>query len=368
MSAPSHERFARAWLDAAGCEVGPGDVNAHTHLYSALVSFGMPPPRAAPRSFPEILERVWWRLDRALDERSLAASARWYAAEALLAGTTALIDHLEAPNAIEGSLDVVADACEALGVRALVCYGASERNGGRDEARRGLAECRRFHLANRRELVRGAVGLHASFTVSDETVREAGALARELGLVLHVHVAEDACDVEDARRRGYAGVIDRLERLGALVPGSNLAHGVHLTADEVRRTADLGCWLVQNPRSNEHNQVGYPRALDASPRVALGTDGFHSDMREEARALPAEDSARGLERLRGSRALAVELLGPAISEDVAAREEPGARVRHALVAGRTAVRDGALAGGNLAVLRADAEREAARLWRRMAAL
>jgi cytosine/adenosine deaminase-related metal-dependent hydrolase len=373
MSAPSHERFARAGLDAGGRELVAGEVNAHTHLYSALAPFGMPPPREAPASFVEILERVWWRLDRALDERSLAASARWYAAEALLAGTTALIDHLEAPNAIEGSLDVVADACEALGVRALVCYGASERNGGRDEARRGLAECRRFHLANRRELVRGAVGLHASFTVSDETVREAGALARELGLVLHVHVAEDACDVEDARRRGYAGVIDRLERLGALVPGSNLAHGVHLTADEVRRTADLGCWLVQNPRSNAANRVGYPRTLGASSRVALGTDGFRADMREEERALRmqcalhGEDERRAADRALGSRALAAELFGPDAAEDVVARDEDG-RARHVLVGDRAVMRDGALTGASLDSLRADAEREAAALWRRMAAL
>ena len=127
-----------------------GYVNAHTHLYSGLASFGMPRPEAPARDFLALLAQVWWRLDRAMDAATLRASARWYVAEALLRGTTTLVDHHESPEAIDGSLDVIADACEELGMRALVCYGATERNGGRDEARRGLAECARFANANRR--------------------------------------------------------------------------------------------------------------------------------------------------------------------------------------------------------------------------
>ena len=121
---------------------------------------------------------MWWRLDRALDAESLRAAARDYVARALLAGTTTLVDHHESPNLIEGSLSILAEACDDLGVRAVLCYGATERNFGREEAQRGLAECRRVPAS---PLVRGLVGLHASFTVSDETMREAGALARELG-------------------------------------------------------------------------------------------------------------------------------------------------------------------------------------------
>ena len=99
----------------------PGFVNAHTHMYSALAPYGMPPAEPAPENFVQILERVWWRLDRALDERSLRASARLYVAESLLHGTTTLIDHNESPNFIEGSLDVLADACEEFGIR-YTCY------------------------------------------------------------------------------------------------------------------------------------------------------------------------------------------------------------------------------------------------------
>ena len=251
-------------------------VNAHTHLYSGLVPFGMPLPDPEPRTFLEILERVWWPLDRALDAPSLRAAARFYIGQALATGTTALIDHHESPNFIEGSLDVIADACQELGMPALICYGATERNGGRREAERGLEECRRFIRSNRRPLVRGAVGLHAAFTCSDDTLREAGELCRELRVPLHVHVAEDGID-----RDGFK----RLVANDAIVPGSILAHGVHLTRDEVQMADRLECWFVHNPRSNRANGVGYASALRASSHVALGTDGFPSDMEAEAAAL-----------------------------------------------------------------------------------
>jgi cytosine/adenosine deaminase-related metal-dependent hydrolase len=333
----------------------PGRINAHTHLYSALVRFGMPRPAREPTSFPEILERVWWRLDRALDADSLRAAARLYVAEALLQGTTALIDHHESPAFVEGSLDVLADACQELGMRAVLCYGATERNDGRDEARRGLDECRRFITSNARPLVRGAVGVHAAFTVSDDTLREAGALARELGTVVHLHVAEDACD---------AGSYERLVATDALPPGSILAHGVQLTEEQVRDAEARGWWLVQNPRSNRGNGVGYPRALAASERVALGTDGYPADMVDEAEALileaakAGEDVERAAARLRAGRDL--------IAERFAFAPVPSAVTLGRVVIGeREVVADGRLVTGDLELIRAEAERAAARLWQRL---
>jgi cytosine/adenosine deaminase-related metal-dependent hydrolase len=357
-----------------------GLVNAHTHMYAALAGLGMPAPDPPPRSFPEILERIWWRLDRALDERALRASARLYVAEALLAGTAVLIDHHESPSCLEGSLDVLADACQDLGMRAVLCYGATERNGGRDEAVRGLEECRRFLASNRRPLVRGAVGLHASFTVSDQTIRDAGDVCRATGAVLHVHLAEDVVDVDDARARGYAHPFDRLVTLEALPPGSILAHGVHLDAGRVREAAAHGCWLVQNPRSNRHNRVGYPAALAESPLVALGTDGFPSDMLDEAAALTDESGAHadarpGCERLAGSTRLActyfAELDPPPGEPPVSWRrwaEDVRERCRARLVAdGRVVVDDGRLVTADVELVRAEAAVEAARLWRRLGA-
>lgn len=360
--------------------LAPGRINAHTHIYSGLAPLGMPEPEVEPRNFPEILEKIWWRLDRALDSASLRASARLYAAEALLAGTTALIDHHESPELIEGSLDLLADACEELGLRAVLTYGASERNGGPEEARRGLAECRRFIESIRRPLVRGVVGLHASFTVSDDTVRAAGELARELGTVVHVHLAEDASDLDDARRRGWAGPLERLLELEALPPGSILAHGVHLSPEQVRRSADAGLWLVQNPRSNRGNGVGYPKALAESPRVGLGTDGYPARMEQEAEVLRAEAATHGddpaavARRPETAYALLAELFGlpfsplaPGAAADVVARDEDGG-ARHVVVGGRPVVEDGHLATADLDEIRAEARRQAPRLWERMRVL
>ena len=326
-------------------------VNAHTHIYSGLAPLGIPLPAEQPPDFVGILEQVWWKLDRALDESSLRASAELYVAEALALGCTGLIDHHESPDFIAGALDVLADVCQELGMPAVLCYGATERNHGRDEARAGLAECARFARDNRRPLVRTAVGLHASFTVSDETITEAVELARGIGSVLHVHVAEDGADVRDARERGYAGVVDRFVKLGAMVPGSIFAHGVHLTADEVGTCDERGVWLVQNPRSNRGNRVGYPSALAASAHVALGTDGYPANMADEQAALMEVARAAGddLERAAARAACGQVLLAERFAGRIPA-VDPKARERAAAM---------------IASIRERARVPAEKLWQRM---
>jgi cytosine/adenosine deaminase-related metal-dependent hydrolase len=355
-------------------EIGAGAVCAHTHLYSGLARYGMPQASPTPDNFVQILERVWWRLDRALDAETLRVSAQDYVARALLAGTTALIDHHESPHLIEGSLAILAEVCEQLGMRALLCYGATERNFGHEEAARGLAECRRVPAS---PLIHGMVGLHASFTVSDDTVREAAALARELATILHVHVAEDSADVDDARARGFDGPLERLAALGALVPGSILAHGVHLSRAQVELASARSCWLVQNPRSNEGNRVGYAENLRYSNRVALGTDGWNGDMAEEEAALfrlaKVHGDDRAAPRLATGHALIAERfaaapqpLAPGALGDLVVREN--GRVRHVIVGGRIVVENGRLAGGDMDAISDSAQKLAARLWDRMAAM
>lgn len=370
---------APAPLSCGDCQFEPGRINAHTHIYSGLAPLGMPPPTPQPENFLQILERLWWRLDRALDENSLRAAARLYVAEALLAGTTTLIDHHESPNFIDGSLDVIADACQELGIRAVLCYGATERNGGRQEARRGLDECRRFIDDNRRPLITGIVALHASFTVSDETIKEAAELCRQLGTAMHVHLAEDLADVEDARRRDYPGPLERLLHFDALPTGSILAHCVHCNESQVRTADQSGIWIVQNPRSNRGNRVGYPHALAASSLVALGTDGYPARMEDEAAALETEaeihgenpDTAR--QRILGGHKLATERFGitfaplvPGTAADVVAVTK--GQVRHVVVAGRAVVVDGQLVTADLEEIRANAREQAPRLWERMHSL
>lgn len=270
--------------DCSGCLVVPGNVCAHTHLYSALAR-GMPYTLAPPANFVEILQRVWWRLDRALDEDSVRASALVGGMEALLSGTTTLVDHHASPNSIDGSLDVIAEALSSLGARSALCYETSDRD-GLERAAAGVEENRRFLARVRRErpaLVRGLVGAHASFTLSDETLGACASAAAEFGVGLHVHAAEDAADERDAVARGGRRVAARLEQAGALDARTLLAHGVHLDDEEVELVRAAGSVVAHNARSNMNNAIGRARVGALGERVALGTDGIGSDMFEESR-------------------------------------------------------------------------------------
>jgi len=248
-------------------------VCAHHHLYSSLAR-GMPAPSVTPDSFLSILENVWWKLDAALDEDALYWSAALGAAEALCNGTTAIIDHHESPMAIDGSLDVIADACSMVGVKANLSYGITDRWDGdhfrskvsplspmTDGALRGLRENERFLQAGGR----GMVGVHASFTCSDETLERAASLAERMNTGVHIHVAE-GLDDKDAGAR-----LQALAKENWL-----LVHAVHLDRQ-------LPGTIVHNPRSNMNNSVGYANPVRFTNDIALGTDGIGADMLEEAR-------------------------------------------------------------------------------------
>jgi cytosine/adenosine deaminase-related metal-dependent hydrolase len=241
--------------------VTPGLVCAHHHLYSVLAR-GMPAPPRTPQNFLEILEQIWWRLDRALDLDMLYWSAKLGALEALESGTTAIIDHNETPNAIEGSLDVIARACAEVGVRVVCAYGVSDRNGA-EGAQRGLEENQRFLSAGGR----GLVGIHAAFTCSDDLLAAAAELARGQGVGVHIHVAEG---IED---------IDAPARLEGLTEASwLLAHCVHLPTKNA-----LTGTILHNPRSNLNNAVGYAAPARFAQPVALGTDGIGANVLESMR-------------------------------------------------------------------------------------
>ena len=239
----------------------PGLVCAHHHLYSALAR-GMPPPPKVATDFHEVLEQIWWRLDTALDLEMIRWSAMLGALEALESGTTAIVDHHESPNAIEGSLDVVADACAEVGVRVITTYGITDRNGA-EGARRGLAENERFIKAGGP----GLVGIHATFTCSQESLEAAAGLAEDLGVGVHIHVAEGIDDIEAP------------EKLSGLTRDNwLLAHCVHLPTDH-----QLKGTILHSARSNLNNAVGYANPARFSNPVALGTDGIGANMIESFR-------------------------------------------------------------------------------------
>jgi len=387
--------------DCSGCLVIPGNVCAHTHLYSALAR-GMPYDLAPPDTFLQILQRVWWRLDRALDEDLVRASALAGGMEALLCGTTVLVDHHASPNAIDGSLDVIAGALEELGVRSVLCYETSDRDGP-ERAGAGLAENRRFAVRVRREkpsLTRALVGAHASFTLSDGTLAACSDLARSLDIGLHVHAAEDAVDECDSL--GYHGlrVVGRLAHAGALNGHTLLAHGVHLDDHEAALVQAADAFVAHNARSNMNNAVGRTRLDVLGRRVALGTDGIGADMFEESRAaflrLREDDVHTGpgwsLDRLAAGAGFVGEAFGerrlgtietgaPAdlvvLDYDapvpVDARTFPGhwifglgsRCVRDVMVAGEWVVLDRRLTRVDQQELAAHAREEALRLWTRL---
>jgi putative selenium metabolism protein SsnA len=270
-------------VDIAGSVVIPGMVCAHTHLYSSLAR-GMGSPSRRPLSFRQILDRIWWKLDRALDEESVYYSALAGALESLRCGTTLILDHHASPGAIGGSLDVIREALAEVGVRGVLCYEVTDR-GGRKERDAGLEENRRFIASTKGDTrFRGLVGAHASFTLGKESLEACGALASTSGTGVHIHVAEDPCDVQDARRRSGGGLLRRLDDAGIVTAKSVFAHCVHLRPGEFRTLAERGTWLVHNPRSNMNNGVGHAPVERFTGRSALGTDGFPADMFDEARA------------------------------------------------------------------------------------
>jgi putative selenium metabolism protein SsnA len=310
-------------VDLDGKFIMPGMVCAHTHLYSALAR-GMPAPPRAPTNFKEILELIWWRLDRALDEETIYWSAIAGAMDAARAGTTCLFDHHASPSHIGGSLQIVREAIEKIGLRAVLCYEVTEREGsrGRDD---GMRENRDFlssarHAMNQPShtaVFRGMVGAHASFTLSDESLDGCAELMREFDAGLHIHAAEDECDVSDARAKYGTGIIERLDRHNALNARTILAHGIHLADHEINQAISAGAWFAHNPRSNANNRVGYAPVAKFGQRMVLGTDGIGADMFEEARFayFKGRDSGSGLNAddwlrvLANNNKLASELFG-----------------------------------------------------------
>jgi putative selenium metabolism protein SsnA len=268
-------------VDAAGQLIMPGNICGHTHFYGAFAR-GMAIPGEAPRDFPEILSKLWWRLDRALRREDVKYSALVCLVDAIKHGTTTLVDHHASPAAVDGSLDWIAEAVNEAGVRASLCYEVTDRNGSAG-ARAGIEENARFAqslLAAPQPLLAASFGLHASLTLSDETLADCVA-AGGLNTGFHIHAAEGASDQEDSLRRSGKRVVERLYAAGILGPRSILVHCVHVDAWEMEILRDTGTWVTHQPRSNMNNAVGVAPVepmLRGGIKVAMGNDGFSNNM------------------------------------------------------------------------------------------
>jgi putative selenium metabolism protein SsnA len=270
-------------LDAEGQYVMPGNICAHTHFYGAF-SRGLGIPGEPPANFSQILDKLWWHLDKALDVEGVRYSALVCLVDAIKHGTTTLIDHHASPNVIDGSLDVIADAVNGAGLRASLCYEVTDRDGF-DKAEKGIQENLRFiQRIQRRDPahanLRAHFGLHASLTLSDETLTRSRDLCPE-GVGFHIHAAEGMADQEDSLKRSGLRVVHRLDQFGILKPQSILAHGVHFNDSEIETLAERRSWLTHQPRSNMNNAVGVApieKMLEKGVRIGLGNDGFSNTM------------------------------------------------------------------------------------------
>jgi len=271
-------------IDGTGKLAIPGLINAHTHLYSSLAR-GMILPNYAPHSFTQILQQLWWRLDKALDSESIRVSGALGAMEAARCGVTTLIDHHASPHAVRGSLRAVQQAVNNdLGLRGAFCYELSDRDGSeiRDQ---GIEENLCFLAEQNPEDHRSAAlfGLHASFTLSDDSL---AAVAERIpdGVGVHIHVAEGPEDEEQCEAEHGMRIIERLRKFGLLREKSILAHCLHIDEKEKDLVAESGAIVVHNPRSNMNNAVGVfdmDGFLDRGITVGLGTDGLGSNMLAE---------------------------------------------------------------------------------------
>jgi putative selenium metabolism protein SsnA len=270
-------------VDCSGKIVLPGFICAHHHFYSTMAR-GMAPPGEPAANFVEILERLWWKLDMAILEEDITLSTQIPLIECIRNGTTTIIDHHASPSYREGSLDLIEKAVRQAGLRASLCYEVSDRN----EPGAGIAENERFikRVGKGDGQIASLMGLHASFTVSDETVETCVGIAEDAGVGCHIHVAEDAADREDSLAKYGVPTVNRLQSLGVAGEKSIFVHCVHIDEAEMEILADTKTIVVHNPESNMNNAVGVTKILKLLEKgvlVGLGTDGMSSDMLSQMR-------------------------------------------------------------------------------------
>jgi len=260
----------------------PGFVNAHTHFYSTFAR-GMFLDRFDPNSFAELLEQLWWRLDRKLTLDDVRLSAAIGAVESLKAGVTSVIDHHSSPNSIKGSLEQIAKAVNEVGLRCATCYEVSDRD-GEDATRFGIEENLDF-FETRNEFRAGYFGLHASFTLSDDTLERVSNAVKGK-IPVHVHVAEGPEDEEQSVNRYGVRIIERFHKHGLLARGSIFAHCIHVDDSEVDLIKESDSYIVVNVQSNINNGVGisyWPKFLEKGLNVGVGNDGFGFNLSHDLR-------------------------------------------------------------------------------------
>lgn len=273
-------------IDANGKVIMPGFINSHMHFYSTLVrGLGKANPS---KDFQEVLENLWWRLDKKLTLEDTYYSTIIMSLNAIRHGTTTLIDHHASPFAVKGSLQEIAKALKQAGLRGCLCYELSDRDGEKI-AQEGIEEnvdFIKFCKQQRDSQLKALFGLHASFTISDKTLEKAVVAAKELNTGFHVHTAEAISDQEATIKMCGKRVVQRFKDSGILGAKTIAAHCVHLTDQEIEMLAASNTMVAHNPQSNMNNAVGIADIIKMQQQgilVGLGTDAMTVNMLEEVR-------------------------------------------------------------------------------------
>ncbi len=285
-AAAMREKYPQAeFVDAGGGVIMPGLINAHTHIYSGLAR-GLSIHGHDPHTFYQVLNGMWWNIDRHLDLEGTRASAYATILECIKNGVTTIFDHHASYRQIEGSLFAIRDVAEEMGIRAGLCYEVSERDGMKKcaEAIEENANFARWVSENAADddMISAMFGGHALFTISDETF-DRMAKANDGLTGFHIHVCEGSTDRTDSWDRYNMRPIDRLKNHGILGPKTILGHCIELTDDELDVIAETDTMCVTNPESNMGNAVGVAPVLKMFEKnilVGLGTDAYTHDMLE----------------------------------------------------------------------------------------
>lgn len=264
----------------------PGFLNAHMHLYSTFArGFGF--KGAAPKTFKQILDNIWWKLDLKLEtEDEIYYSAMIPIIEGIKSGTTAIIDHHASFGMVDGSLDIIEKAIIDSGIRGVLCFETSDRN-GEDLRRKSIDENVRFINKKKNEdFVNGMFGLHASMTLSNKTLEESLEKVKETNPGFHIHVAEGPEDVEDSILKYKKRVVERLFDLGILGEKTIAVHCIHINEREINLLKETNTIVVHNPESNMNNAVGVAPVMEIDKTgiiIGLGTDGYTPSMIESVK-------------------------------------------------------------------------------------
>ena len=278
------KKYADAeFIDAKGGVIHPAFINTHEHIYSALAR-GLSIKGYAPNGFLEILDGLWWTIDRNLDNDLTKLSAEATYLECIKNGVTTIFDHHASFGEISGSLFAIEEAARDFGVRSVLCYEISDRDGKEkaDAAIKENVDFARHALSQSDDFIAGMMGMHASFTISDETMELCRKeKPKEIGY--HIHVAEDILDLHRCLKEHGKRIVDRLYDWDVLGEKTLLAHCIYVNPHEMDLIRDTNTMVVHNPESNMGNACGCPPTMEIVHKgilTGLGTDGYTHDMVE----------------------------------------------------------------------------------------